>query len=132
MFLAASFPFQQRKTLLHLIVKKITLDNKKRVNSAGLSFNEETEKHFLSAAPSANNITEGAFLLPGKAPLLHQKLVITIWPVLYIYFHDSKSFRASRFIFSCFFCQTTIFTLEGNVNFIRLTLNVHIMSSSNS
>lgn len=39
-------PFPQRKTLMHLIVKKITLDDRKRVDSVELAFNEETEKHF--------------------------------------------------------------------------------------
>ena len=71
-------PFPQRKTLMHLIVKKITLDERKRVGSVELAFNEETEKHFLSVAPSAEPHAEGAFPLSGKAPLLHQKLFITI------------------------------------------------------
>ncbi|MFE9276825.1 recombinase family protein [Paenibacillus glucanolyticus] len=60
-------PFQQRKTLMHLIVKKITLDERKRVGSVELAFNEETEKHFLSVAPSADNMVERAFPLSGKA-----------------------------------------------------------------
>lgn len=37
---------------MHLIVKKITLDERKRFGSVELAFNEETEKHFLSVAPS--------------------------------------------------------------------------------
>lgn len=61
-------PFPQRKTLMHLIVKKITLDDRKRVRSVELAFNEETEKHFLSVAPSADNMAEGAFPFSGKAP----------------------------------------------------------------
>ncbi|WP_187768193.1 hypothetical protein [Paenibacillus sp. PL91] len=44
-------PFPKRKTLLHLIVKRITLDDRKRVGSVELAFKEETEKHFLSVAP---------------------------------------------------------------------------------
>ncbi|MNC43736.1 hypothetical protein D3C75_926110 [compost metagenome] len=67
-------PFPQRKTLLHLIVKRITLDDRKRVDSVELAFNEETEKHFLSVAPSAEPIAEGAFPLSGKAPYIIQKL----------------------------------------------------------
>ncbi|WP_339279086.1 recombinase family protein [Paenibacillus sp. FSL W8-1187] len=66
-------PFQQRKTLLHLIVKRITLDDRKRVGSVELAFNEETEKHFLSVAPSADMV-EGAFPLSGKAPLFKHTL----------------------------------------------------------
>lgn len=61
-------PFQQRKTLLHLIVKKITLDEKRQVDSIELVFNEDTEKHFLSVAPSAEVKVEGAFPLSGKTP----------------------------------------------------------------
>lgn len=61
-------PFPQRKTLLHLIVKRITLDDRKRVGNIELAFNEETEKHFLSVAPSAEQQAEGAFPLSGKAP----------------------------------------------------------------
>ncbi|WP_269745414.1 zinc ribbon domain-containing protein [Paenibacillus sp. P22] len=60
-------PLPQRKTLLHLIVKRITLDKRKRVGSVELAFNEETEKHFLSVAPSAEPIAEVAFPLSGKA-----------------------------------------------------------------
>ncbi|MNJ71966.1 hypothetical protein D3C77_685680 [compost metagenome] len=71
-------PFPQRKTLMHLIVKKITLDDRKRVDSVELAFNEETEKHFLSVAPSAEQQSEGAFPLSGKAPILKNKLTILI------------------------------------------------------
>ncbi|MEK5161215.1 recombinase family protein [Paenibacillus sp. FSL R5-0527] len=71
-------PFQQRKTLLHLVVKKITLDSKRRVEHVELMFNEDTEKHFLSVAPSAGNMAEGAFPLSGKAPRLKQLISIVI------------------------------------------------------
>ncbi|AIW42392.1 recombinase family protein [Paenibacillus polymyxa] len=71
-------PFQQRKTLMHLIVKKITLDDKKRVCSVDLAFNEETQKHFLSLAPSAENMAEGAFPFSGKASKLKHLFQITI------------------------------------------------------
>lgn len=71
-------PFQQRKTLLHLIVKKITLDDRKRVGNVELAFNEETDKHLLSVAPSAKPMAEGAFPLSGKAPTLKHKLIVTL------------------------------------------------------
>ncbi|MRN56386.1 zinc ribbon domain-containing protein [Paenibacillus monticola] len=71
-------PFEQRKTLLHLIVKKITLDDKRMVKDVELSFNSETEKHFLSAAPSTDNMAEGAFPLSGKPFKLNHKLTIPI------------------------------------------------------
>ncbi|WP_230192283.1 hypothetical protein [Paenibacillus sp. CECT 9249] len=48
---------------MHLIVKRITLDDRKHIGSVELSFNEETEKHFLSLAPSAEPIAQGAFPL---------------------------------------------------------------------
>ncbi|BFH62441.1 hypothetical protein [Paenibacillus azoreducens] len=56
-------PFPQRKTLMHLIVKRITLDDRKHIGSVELAFNEETEKYFLSLAPSAETIAQGAFPL---------------------------------------------------------------------
>ncbi|SEL78526.1 recombinase family protein [Paenibacillus sp. OK003] len=71
-------PFQQRKTLMHLIVKKITLDDKKRVSSIELTFNEDTEKHFLNVAPFAEPTTKGAFPFLGKAPVLLYKLSFLI------------------------------------------------------
>lgn len=76
--LLQSSPFPQRKTLLHLIVKRITLDDRKRVDGIELAFNEETEKHFLNVAPFAEPTAEGAFPLSGKAPLLRQNLNIII------------------------------------------------------
>lgn len=71
-------PFPQRKTLLHLIVKRIVLDDRKRVSSIELTFNEETEKHFLGVAPSAEPHAEGAFPLSGKAPFQGHNLNIVI------------------------------------------------------
>lgn len=71
-------PFEQRKTLLHLIVKKITLDDRRRIKDVELSFNSETEKHFLSVAPSTDNMAEGAFSVKEKALRLKSKLHIYI------------------------------------------------------
>ncbi|WP_042198107.1 recombinase family protein [Paenibacillus camerounensis] len=71
-------PFEQRKTLLHLIIKKIHLDDKRRVNDVELCFSSETEKHFLSVAPSAVQTAEGAFPIDGKAPNFKQQLCIVI------------------------------------------------------
>ncbi|MGO4732632.1 hypothetical protein [Paenibacillus sp. 2KB_22] len=70
-------PFQQRKTLIHLIVKKITLDDRKRVGNIELVFNDETEQHFLSVAPSAD-MAEGAFSVCGKVLKLQNKINIMI------------------------------------------------------
>jgi len=64
---------------LHLIVKKITLDNNRRVQDVELSFNEETEKHFLDVAPSTEQTDEGAFPIRGKAKLTsYQTIKIVI------------------------------------------------------
>lgn len=71
-------PFEQRKTLLHLIVKKITLEDKRRVKDVELIFTSDTENHFLSAAPSAEQMAKGAFPLSGKAPKLNHKLTFVI------------------------------------------------------
>ncbi|OME60887.1 resolvase [Paenibacillus odorifer] len=77
-YLLRESPFEQRKTLLHLIVKKITLNDKRMVKDVELSFNSETEKHFLSTAPSAEQIAEGAFPMTGKAPKIKQLFFIVI------------------------------------------------------
>lgn len=71
-------PFQQRKTLLHLIVKKIKLDSNRRVESIELVFNDDTDKYFLRLAPSTAASVEGAFPIYGKAPIKKQSLVFTI------------------------------------------------------
>ncbi|WP_172254906.1 hypothetical protein [Saccharibacillus deserti] len=52
-------PFVQRKTLLHLIVKRITLDERKRVDRIELALNEEAQKHFLNVTPLADNLAGG-------------------------------------------------------------------------
>lgn len=61
-----------------LDVKRIILDGRKRVGSVERMFNEETEKHLLNVAPSADKTTEGAFLIFGKALKLAQNLSIVI------------------------------------------------------
>lgn len=70
--------FDQRKTLLHLIIQKITLNDKRRIDKIELAFDETTEQHFLSIAPSADDMAEGALPLPGKAPCVKQPLRIII------------------------------------------------------
>ncbi|MNW32878.1 DNA-invertase hin [compost metagenome] len=71
-------PFQQRKTLLHLVVKKISLDSKRRVESVELVFNKDTENHILNTAPSAESTAEGAFPLSGRVPNLSNQLSFII------------------------------------------------------
>ncbi len=71
-------PYQQRKTLMHLVIKQITLNDKRQVQDVELIFNQETDKHFLSLAPSAHTSAEGAFSFNEKAPLLKYQLTIKI------------------------------------------------------
>jgi site-specific DNA recombinase len=72
-------PFPQRKTLLHLIVKRITQNDRKRVGSVELAFKEETEKRFLSAAPSADNMAEGAAPIEKTSEgVVHRRFTIVI------------------------------------------------------
>ncbi|CAG7649679.1 hypothetical protein PAESOLCIP111_05922 [Paenibacillus solanacearum] len=58
----------QRKTLLHLIIKKITVDDHRQIDKIEMTFDETTEHHFLSQAPSACTTAEGAFPFDGKTP----------------------------------------------------------------
>lgn len=69
--------FDQRKTLLHLIIQKISLNDKRQIVNIDLAFDETTEQHFLSVAPSAD-MAEGAFSFDGKAPKLAGKLIICL------------------------------------------------------
>lgn len=55
---------------MHLIVKRIMLDDRKHIGSVELAFNEETEKHFLSLTPSAEPIAQGAFPLSDTLSIL--------------------------------------------------------------
>jgi site-specific DNA recombinase len=52
--------FEERKTLLHLTIQKITLNEKKEIDRIEFLFNEENSKHFLDVDPSANQ-AEGSF-----------------------------------------------------------------------
>ncbi|MFD1775444.1 recombinase family protein [Paenibacillus rhizophilus] len=60
---------EQRKTLLRMMVKKITIGPDKRIDRIELAFDEESQEHFLNAAPSGVNAPEGAFSLKGGETL---------------------------------------------------------------
>ncbi|CAM4219692.1 recombinase family protein [Paenibacillus alkaliterrae] len=77
-YLLQESSFDQRKTLLHLIIQKISLNEKRQIDKIELAFDETTEQHFLIVAPSADNMAEGAFPLPGKAHTLNHKLIFAI------------------------------------------------------
>jgi site-specific DNA recombinase len=70
--------FDQCKTLLHLIIRKITLNDKRQIDRIEMAFDETTEQHFLSLAPSAESLAEGAFPFDGKATKLNHKLTFVI------------------------------------------------------
>ncbi len=70
--------FDQRKTLLHLIIQNITLNDKRQIDKIEMVFDETTEQHFLSLAPSAESQAEGAFPFCGKAMRLNHRLVVCI------------------------------------------------------
>lgn len=67
---------EQKKSLLHLIIKQISINEKRKIQNIELAFSENTQKHFLEFAPSDTN-SEGAFALP-KQKLSHQKFSIVI------------------------------------------------------
>lgn len=58
--LLESTSFEQRKTLLHLIVRKITLNQQRKIESIELNLDEGTEYHFSIINPSATS-AEGVF-----------------------------------------------------------------------
>jgi site-specific DNA recombinase len=70
--------FDQRKTLLHLIINKVTVSSDKKIDKIEMIFDEMTEHHFLRAAPSAATAVEGAFPFVGEVPKLKCKLVVII------------------------------------------------------
>ncbi|MEF3306262.1 hypothetical protein [Paenibacillus sp. GYB003] len=39
-------PFEQRKTLLHLFIKRITMDTSKKIKTIELSFDENVDSYF--------------------------------------------------------------------------------------
>jgi len=67
--------FDQRKTLLHLIINKITVKENKVIDKIEMIFDEMTEHHFLRSAPSAAQVVEGAFHVRGS---LTSKLSVII------------------------------------------------------
>lgn len=75
--LLANSSFDQRKTLLHLVIKKITVTSDKKIDKIEMVFDEMTEQHFLRSAPSAAQVVEGALpLLEGLNRLKHKLVVI--------------------------------------------------------
>lgn len=42
-------PFEQRKTLLHLFIKRITMDTSKKIETIELSFDENVDSFFSSS-----------------------------------------------------------------------------------
>jgi site-specific DNA recombinase len=77
-YLLQKSSYDQRKTLLHLIIQNITLNDNRQIEKIEMAFDETTEQHFLTFAPSADNVAEGALLCSAKALKLNLKLTILI------------------------------------------------------
>lgn len=60
---------EQIKSLLHLVIKKISIKNRK-IESIELNFDEEMQKHFLSAPSDYES--EGAFSVSRPSPMLYK------------------------------------------------------------
>lgn len=60
-----SSPPNQRKTLLQLIIREITVTDNRDIGTIRLQFDDRVVKHFLGPAPSGDK-PEGAFFLPGQ------------------------------------------------------------------
>lgn len=54
-----SSSFDQRKTLMHLVIKQITIKDSKSIDQIDMNFDENTVHHFLNTDPSVNH-TEGS------------------------------------------------------------------------
>lgn len=76
--LLESSSFDQRKTLLHLIINKITVSMDKKIHKIEMVFDERTEHHFLNAAPSAAQAVEGAFHTGEGVQYSKHKLSVVI------------------------------------------------------
>lgn len=57
-------PFEQRKTLIHLFIKRITLDTSKKIKAIELSFDENADSLFSGTPVAA---AAGDFLRPKQA-----------------------------------------------------------------
>ena len=75
--LLRSSSFDQRKLFLQLIIQKVSLNDKRKIEHIELIFDENTEHHFLMVAPSMDNM-EGAFPILGEALGLKQRITIVI------------------------------------------------------
>lgn len=68
---------EQRKTLLHLVIQKITVNDKKEIDKIELTFDERSQRHFLTCDPSATH-AEGSFHVRKQGLTISQKITITI------------------------------------------------------
>ncbi|MGG1519032.1 recombinase family protein [Paenibacillus oryzisoli] len=75
--LLASSPFEQRKMLMHLVIKQITIKDTRTVDKIEMNFDENTVHHFLAADPSATH-AEGSFAMRMRRALAGQKIWFAI------------------------------------------------------
>jgi site-specific DNA recombinase len=76
--LLRSSPPHQQKTLLHLIIQKITVDANRQIDKIEMIFDETTEHDFLNLVPSAESTAEEAFLSLEKSSGLSSRLSVVI------------------------------------------------------
>ncbi|WP_094869776.1 recombinase family protein [Paenibacillus sp. VTT E-133280] len=72
-----SSSFDQRKTLMHLVIKQITIKDSKTIDQIDMNFDENTVHHFLTADPSATH-AEGSFAVQMKREIQGQSISIAI------------------------------------------------------
>ncbi|WP_372814271.1 recombinase family protein [Paenibacillus sp.] len=75
--LLASSSFDQRKMLMHLVIKQITIKDSKTVDMIEMNFDENTVQHFLAADPSATH-AEGSFDVRQKLAVAGQSFAIAL------------------------------------------------------
>lgn len=69
--------FEQKKTLLHLVVQKIRLNGQKEIEEIELTFDKNIEEYFQTIAPSADE-AEGDFCVPSKIARSKERITIAI------------------------------------------------------
>ncbi len=69
--------FDQRKMLMHLVIKQITIKDTRTIDQIEMNFDENTVHHFLTADPSATH-AEGSFAVQMKRGIQGQQISIAI------------------------------------------------------
>ncbi|MGU3471879.1 recombinase family protein [Paenibacillus sp. D51F] len=75
--LLATSSYDQRKMLMHLVIKQITIKDTRTIDQIEMNFDENTVHHFLAADPSATH-AEGSFAVCMKRELAGQRINVAI------------------------------------------------------